>query len=159
MSVPRIEAARLDDVPALAMLVEALFRLEPDFRSDRAGQARGLRRLIETGPDRARVAVARGPDGPVGLALAQLVVSTSEGGLSAWIEDVYVLPDWRGRGIGRALIDDVLAWATSVGATRAQLLADRGNAPALAFYRRLGWEATGLLPLRRRLGHGAVRDG
>ena len=151
--------AQRAELPALAEMIGALFKLEPDFRPDFAAQLRGLERLLSAGPSRARIAVARGPEGPVGVAVAQLVVSTSEGAPSAWIEDVYVRPDWWGRGVGRALIGHLLDWAGAAGATRAQLLADRGNTPALAFYRRLGWQSTQLVTLRLGLDHGRTTGG
>lgn len=154
-----IDAARTEDLPLLAGLIEALFRLEPDFPPDAPAQLRGLRRLLDAPPGQARIAVARGPEGPAGVAVAQLVVSTAEGAPSAWIEDVYVLPAWRGRGIGSGLVEYLLAWAREAGATRAQLLADRDNAPALAFYRRLGWAPTRLLTLRHGLDHEPSADG
>ena len=144
-----IGPARSDELPSLALMVEDLFRREADFRPDADTQLRGLRLLIAAPADRARIAVARGAEGPVGLAVAQLVVSTAQGGLSAWIEDVYVRPAWRGRGVGRSLLEHLLDWARVAGATRAQLLADRDNAAAIGFYRRLGWCDTALLPLRR----------
>jgi GNAT superfamily N-acetyltransferase len=84
----------------------------------------------------------------VGMATAQLVVSTAEGAPSAWIEDV-VVADWaRRRGVGRRLVHAALAWARERGATRCQLLADRENTAALAFYARLGWRSTRLVCLR-----------
>ena len=153
------EAARAEDLPVLARLIEALFQLEPDFRPDASKQLRGLRWLLDAPPARSRIAVARSPEGPVGVAIAQLVMSTAEGAPSAWIEDVYVLPAWRSRGIGRGLVEYLLAWAHDAGATRAQLLADRDNAPALAFYRRLGWGPTRLLTLRHGLDHEPPADG
>jgi GNAT superfamily N-acetyltransferase len=73
-----------------------------------------------------------------------LVISTAEGAPSAWIEDVVIEADWRGKGLGRALLAYVLQWARSQGATRAQLLADLDNAPALEFYEHLGWQSTRL---------------
>ena len=85
----------------------------------------------------------------VGMVTAQLVVSTAEGGLSAWVEDLVVLATERRRGTGRALLEAVREWAEERGARRLQLLADRENAPALAFYDRLGWSRTQLVCLRR----------
>ena len=49
----------------------------------------------------------------------------------------------------RASSAAIEAWARARGATRLQLLADRENAPALAFYARVGWRATRLVCLRR----------
>jgi GNAT superfamily N-acetyltransferase len=47
------------------------------------------------------------------------------------------------------VLEAIEAWALARGATRLQLVADRENAPALAFYARLGWRATRLVALRR----------
>ncbi len=85
----------------------------------------------------------------IGMVTAQLVVSTAEGGASAWVEDMVVAAPERGRGVGRRLLEAIEAWATARGASRLQLLADRENAPALAFYARLGWSPTRLVCLRR----------
>ena len=92
----------------------------------------------------ARIAVARAGARIVGTASVQLVVSTSEGALSAWIDDVFVDPAWRGCIIGRRRLDDLLLWARRHGATRAQLLIDLDNAAAEAFYARLGWSSSRL---------------
>jgi len=96
--------------------------------------------------------VARSPeDAVLGMASAQLVMSTAEGASSAWIEDVVVQPAVRGQGIARLLLQDLLAWAQRHGATRAQLLVDNANRSALDFYRNLGWQPTQLSVWRRSL--------
>jgi len=107
-------------------------------------QARALQLLLAQPAPVARIAVARAGARIVGTASVQLVVSTSEGALSAWIDDVFVDPAWRGCTIGRRLLDDLLLWAPRHGATRAQLLIDLDNAPAEAFYARLGWSSSRL---------------
>ena len=54
---------------------------------------------------------------------------------------VIVAPDARGRGLGRSLVRAGLVWASEVGAERVMLEVDAANAPALALYRGLGFEA------------------
>lgn len=148
----RIEPACRADIPALIDLLGSLFELEKDFSADRAKQRRGLELLLAQGSERALLLVARSPgDEIAGMASGQLVISTAEGAPSAWIEDVVVRPGLRGQGIGRALLEALLAWAQRHGATRAQLLADLGNAPALEFYRRTGWQSTQLGTWRRAI--------
>ncbi len=100
-------------------------------------------------PDRRAVLVADRAGEVVGMVTAQLVVSTAEGAPSAWIEDLVVDAAERGRGTGGALLRAVEGWARARGATRLQLLADRENARALAFYARMGWAGTRLVGLRR----------
>jgi GNAT superfamily N-acetyltransferase len=145
---PIIRAAEERDLEVLIGLLQALFSIEADFRPDPDRQRRGLARLLAE-PARAAVLVAERRGAVVGMVTAQLVVSTSEGGPSAWVEDLVVAEEERGRGIGRRLLDAIEAWARAEGATRLQLLADRENAPALAFYARLGWRSTRLIGLRR----------
>ena len=62
-----------------------------------------------------------------------------------------VAPSWRRRGIGRQLLAALEHWARAENIQRLQLLADRANIGALDFYRRLGWQATRLIVLRRRI--------
>ena len=145
-----IRPATPDDIPALVQLLAALFTIEQDFQPDTAKQARGLAGVIAN--PNGLVAVAIDDAGAViGVCSGQLVFSTAEGAWSAWVEDVVVAAPWRGRGLGRALLGHVLAWAAERGATRAQLLVDLDNPPALDFYRHLGWSETRLAARRLSL--------
>ena len=138
-----ITAASETDIPELIELLGVLFSIEQDFTPDTDKQRRGLAALLASSAG--HIAIARDQAArAVGMATAQLVISTAEGAPSAWIEDVVVREDWRRHGLGRALLDAVLDWARSQGAVRAQLLADLDNAPALAFYDRLDWRPTRL---------------
>jgi GNAT superfamily N-acetyltransferase len=138
------------DIPELIDLLAVLFSIEQDFSPDPDKQRRGLATLLAS--PTGHIAIARDTSSrAVGMATAQLVISTAEGAPSAWVEDVVVREDFRGKGLGRALLDAVLAWARSQGALRAQLLADLDNAPALAFYDRVGWQPTRLGAWRRML--------
>ena len=99
--------------------------------------------------DRLTVVVARDDQGQaIGVASAQLVISTAEGAPSAWIEDVVVHSDFRRRGIGKLLLGHLLEWAGERGATRAQLLTDTKNEGAELFYNGLGWQTTRLVVRR-----------
>lgn len=129
-------------------LLRQLFELEADFRPDEARQRRGLALMLEE-PERRGVLVAERGRAVVGMVTAQLVVSTAEGAPSALVEDMVVDASERGRGVGAALLRAIEAWAHARGATRLQLLADRENAPAIAFYGRMGWTRTRLVCLRR----------
>lgn len=139
-----LDAATPADIPDLVALLHRLFAIEQDFQADPEKQIQGLTRLMAS-PAMAHIAVARdGAGRVVAMVSAQLVISTAEGAPSAWIEDMVVAPEWQGQGVGRRVLAAVLAWAKDQGATRAQLLADLDNAPALAYYDHLGWQATRL---------------
>jgi len=148
----KIEAAQEADIPQLVGLLNDLFGVEFDFSADASRQRRGLELLIDEAAtsERLTLAVARDEHGrAVGMASAQLVISTAEGALSAWIEDVVVHPDFRRQGLGKLLLEHLLAWAKARGATRAQLVADRENLGAELFYNGLAWQSTQLTVRRR----------
>lgn len=131
------------DIPELIDLLAVLFAIEQDFSPAPEKQRRGLAALLAS--PTGHIAIARDASSrAAGMATVQLVISTAEGAPSAWVEDVVVREDFRGQGLGRALLESVLEWARAQGAVRAQLLADLDNAPALAFYERIGWQPTRL---------------
>lgn len=144
----RIRAASTSDLPVLVDLLTALFTIEADFSPDTEAQRLGLA-LMLSDPRRRMVLVAERGGAVVGMVTGQLLVSTAEGGLSVLVEDMVVEEASRGRGVGRALLSAIEDWAAERGATRLQLLADRENAPALAFYDRAGWAPTQLVCMRR----------
>ena len=149
-----IEPAKPEDIPRLVELLNNLFGIELDFTADATRQVRGLEMLMSEAAkyDRQTIAVARNDAGiPVGMATAQLIVSTAEGALSAWIEDVIVHPEHRRQGIGSMLIGNLLEWAKARGATRAQLVADQENESADFFYASLSWRSTQLIVRRQSI--------
>lgn len=60
-------------------------------------------------------------------------------GTEAHLEDLYVLPEFRNRGIGEQLLDFVIGRARSRGAAMLGLHTNENNAGAQAFYRRVGF--------------------
>jgi ribosomal protein S18 acetylase RimI-like enzyme len=139
-----ITPATIADIPQLVELLSQLFSIEKDFQPDRERQVRGLHLLISE-PERGIIMVARNEEGKaVGMVSAQLVISTAQGAPSAWVEDMVISPEYRGAGTGKALLQSALDWAKEKGATRAQLLVDMENDPAIGYYRHLGWETTQL---------------
>ena len=67
------------------------------------------------------------------------------------LEDVIVNAAYRRTGLGRQLVEHILAWAAANGLPRVTLLADRDNAPALAFYERMGFEYSAMRVLRKQV--------
>lgn len=139
------------DIPALLPLLAYLFGIEQDFQPDSVKQGKGLDQLMRS--PQAHLAVAEAQGKVIGMASLQWVISTAEGAPAGWIEDVVVDPAWQGRGVGGRLLDYLADWARSRGITRLQLLADRDNPPALAFYRAKGWSETSLIALRKPLAN------
>lgn len=144
----RIRSATAEDIEAMLALLQALFAIEADFAFDPDRQRRGLELLLSRG-EAARLLVVEHDGSIVGMCTLQCLISTAEGGEVGLIEDMVIAEAWRGRGIGRRLLEAMEAWASTRGLSRLQLLTDRHNLPALSFYEAQGWSGTQLLALRK----------
>lgn len=145
-----IDFAAPADLAAMADLLGELFVLESDFTPRRDRQLKALAWLLDH-PDHGRLFVLREGAEVIGMANALIHVSTAEGGPVLVLEDVIVAAGHRGQGLGRQLVEHVLAWARAAGHSRVTLLADRENAAALRFYRSLGFEESAMVVRRFRL--------
>lgn len=146
----KIEFATEADLCAMADLLAELFTLEADFHPDRMKQLGGLKLILDH-PSMGRLFVLRVEGEVAGMANALITFSTAEGGRVLLLEDVIVKPEHRGGGLGRKLVEHMLAWASAEGMSRATLLTDKDNAPALRFYERLGFVPSAMTVRRRRL--------
>ena len=75
---------------------------------------------------------------PVGFALYFHNYSTWRGNAGIFLEDLFVRPAFRGRGIGKALIAAVAALAVAEGCSRFEWAVLDWNTPAIDFYNSLG---------------------
>ena len=150
-----IRLAAHEDIPVMAELLHELFAIESDFTPDFAVQTQGLTLMIEH--HRAEIFVAEMNDKVVGMVSVQIHISTAKGCEVGVVEDMVIDVDYRGRGIGAALLRRAEEWAVDRGLARLQLLADRDNHQALGFYRRQGWHSTNLISWMKHLqGMGEV---
>lgn len=62
---------------------------------------------------------------------------------SVELTSMWVAPEWRGRGIGRRLIDSVAAWASEQGVGELTLWVTEGNTYAITLYEAYGFALTG----------------
>jgi ribosomal protein S18 acetylase RimI-like enzyme len=102
-------------------------------RSRFADVAEVYRALLERIGPRAGYVLARRGGAPVATALG-----VSDGDW-AGIFSMLTLPEWRGRGAGRALLGALARWAGARGARRLYLQVERDNAAALALYAGAGF--------------------
>ncbi len=83
-------------------------------------------------------------DGPaVGLLVAHRWHSVTFAGPSFWLESLYVDPTIRRKGLGRALVEDLLQFSRANGIRGIDLEAYRMNAPAGYLYRSFGFRRLG----------------
>ncbi len=146
---PFIRSAEEKDLPALTALLKALFSIEEDFVFDAEKQRRGLSLMLDGCGKHRRILVAELSGKVVGMCSAQILISTAEGREAVLVEDVVVREDYRGRGIGKALMNALAKWVRERGISRMQLLADRQNQAGIDFYRKQGWLVTQLICLRK----------
>ncbi len=146
-----IRPARTDDIPGMCCLLSELFSIEADFEPDPRRQALGLGCMIDDPSGNTLLLVAESGSAVVGMATCQTLISTAEGGRVGLVEDVVVAREFRGQGIGSLMLEHLTNWAKEQKLKRVQLLADKENHPALAFYSGLGWEKTSLICLRKML--------
>ena len=149
MSIELGTATR-EDLPQLVALLGVLFSQEAEFVPDDAKQTRALKKILAD-DSVGRIHVAR--DGGKVVAMASLIygISTAEGGLAASFEDFIVLPGYRGKGIGSALLQYVIAEARKLGVLRLTLLTDKQNKRAQALYRKLGFAESTMKAMRLKL--------
>jgi GNAT superfamily N-acetyltransferase len=145
-----IDFATEADLPAMADLLYELFTLESDFKPERAKQIAGLKLILDT-PQIGQLFVLRVDGQIAGMANALITVSTAQGTRVLLLEDVIVSGKFRAAGLGKKLVDHVCAWAKAEGMTRVTLLADKDNRSALAFYERIGFEASAMVVRRKAL--------
>jgi GNAT superfamily N-acetyltransferase len=75
---------------------------------------------------------------PAGFALWFYNFSTFRGRHGIYLEDLYVRPEHRGRGIGKALLQGLAQRAAAEGLARVEWAVLDWNAPAIRFYEGLG---------------------
>src|SRR5579863_9246243 len=86
---------------------------------------------------------------PAGYAIYFFTFSSFVGRAGIWLEDLYVRPPFRRRGLGRGLIEAVAKIGVESNCGRFEWTALNWNEQALNFYRSLGAEAMGQWVLLR----------
>ncbi len=135
----RIRRARRNDVPLIFSLVVALADYER--ARDRVSGSEELLERALFGPQACAEAVIAELDRqPAGFAVFFTTFSTWLCRPGLWLEDLFVLPERRQAGVGRALLAHLAAVAQQRGCGRLEWSALDWNTPALDFYARLGAE-------------------
>ena len=125
------------DIPVIAELIRGLARFEKmedqvTMTEDRlAGSLFGERRYAET-------LIGEEDGTPVGFALFFHNFSTFLAQPGIYLEDLFVVPEHRGRGIGRALLKELARLAVERGCGRLEWAVLDWNRDAIGFYERLG---------------------
>jgi len=134
-----IDPATEADLPLILHLITALAEYERLADAVVASEDR-LRLTLFGEPPRAEVVIARVGTAPAGFAVYFHTYSTFLARPGLYLEDVFVLPEWRRAGVGRRLLEYVAQVAVSRDCGRLEWSVLNWNTPAIRFYQAMGAE-------------------
>lgn len=132
-----IRPARRDDSALVFALVRELAEYERLSNEVDATEEAISEALFSDAP-RLYCDIAEWSGEPAGFAVWFLNFSTFRGRHGIYVEDVFVRPPYRGRGIGKALMSTLARRCVERGYARFEWAVLDWNAPAIAFYRSIG---------------------
>ena len=135
------------DIPELVELLKALFDQEAEFKPNSETQKKALRKII-LDLNIGIILVARDDEKILGMINLLFTESTALGAKVAILEDMVVLANYRGEGIGSKLIDFAISEAKKEGCKRITLLTDIENTKAQSFYQMKGFVKSKMTPYR-----------
>jgi len=152
----QIRPASPHDVPLILELVRELaaYEREPDAVTATEPM---LRDALFGARPHAEAVIAEADGAPVGFALFFHNFSTWTGRPSLYLEDLFVRPEARGRGAGKALLRHLAGVALDRGCARFEWSVLDWNTPAIEFYRAMGAEAMEEWTIQRVSGEALVR--
>ena len=130
-----IRSATRDDAPEIARLIRALAEYE-NLESELHASEERLRAHLFGDRPLAEAIVAEAEGRIVGFAIYFSTYSTFRAQPGIWLEDLFVEEGFRGRALGRKLVERVIAIAKERGCGRVEWTALEWNTKALEFYRR-----------------------
>lgn len=132
-----IRAARRDDIELVFALVRELAEYEKLSHEVDATEG-AIADALFSDPPRLYCDIADWEGEPAGLAVWFLNFSTFRGRPGIYVEDIFVRPAHRGRGIGRALMAQLARRCVARGYARCEWAVLDWNAPSIAFYKSIG---------------------
>src|SRR5436189_3064179 len=133
----QIRDATIADVPIILQLIRDLATYER-APHDVVATEEGLRDVLFGPEPSAKVVIAFENTTPVGFAVYFFNFSTWLGRPGLYLEDLFVKPEARGRGYGRALLVELAKIARDRRCGRMEWAVLNWNEPAIKFYRALG---------------------
>lgn len=135
---PEFRLARTDDLPSLLRLMRAFYQ-DTDTPFDAEAASRALAALVAD-PDLGRVFLIEVAAELAGYAVLTLGFSLEFEGKDAFVDELFVAPEHRGRGLGLAAIRLLETVAAELGVMALHLEVGPDNEGALGLYRRAGFE-------------------
>ncbi len=141
MNAKLIRCAQLSDVAMLAtMMIE--FYAEADFALSREAAQRAFEQLIRSA-ERGRVWILECNATPAGFVVLTVAYAMEYGGLRGFVDDLYVRPQFRQRGLGAEALAVVKAQCVATGVRALFVQTGTDNDGAQRVYKRAGFTDTG----------------
>jgi ribosomal protein S18 acetylase RimI-like enzyme len=137
-----IREARAQDLPALVLMMRSLAELAPAIPFDE-GEVRAALDKFLGHADLGQAWLLWLHEKSIGYVILTLGYSFEFRGRDAFIDELYIEPEFRRRGLGRRALEFVEEKARASGVNALHLEVDRGNDPAMELYRRTGYENHG----------------
>ena len=139
------------DIPAIYALIRDLASYE-NALAEVTGSEDDLRRALLAEPPAVFAHVAEHDGAVAGFALWFLNFSTWTGRHGIYLEDLYVTPELRGHGYGKALLAELARICVERGYARFEWAVLDWNTPSIGFYRALGAAAMDEWTVQRLAG-------
>lgn len=133
-----MRAVRVDDVPTIRQLILDLAEYEKALDQATVTEDQLHAALFGEQPNVYGLVASTPDDRVAGFALYFLNFSTWEGVNGIYLEDLFVRPEYRGTGLGKALLQSLAAIAVDRGYARFEWSVLDWNQPSIDFYRSLG---------------------
>ena len=134
-----IRAATVDDVPLILAFIRRLAEFEQLLDEVTATEEKLRETLFPAdGRGAAECRLAFHGDAPAGFAVFLINYSTFLAQPGLHLEDLFVMPELRGRGIGKALLLDLARLANARGCARMEWTVLHWNQNAIEFYESIG---------------------
>lgn len=133
----RIKPASESDIPLILFFIKGLAEYER-LANEVLTTEETIREFLFGARRYAEVVIARLDDRPAGYALFFHNYSSFAGRPGLYLEDIFVLPEFRGQGIGKALLVYLAKLAVERKCGRFEWMVLDWNAPAIEFYKSLG---------------------
>jgi GNAT superfamily N-acetyltransferase len=136
-----VRAAQLSDVAMLATLMIEVYA-EAKLPLDREPAQRTFEQLIRS-PERGCVWILESDAGVAGFVVLTLAYAMEYGGLRGFVDDFFVRPQFRKRGLGTAALAMVKTHCLATGVRALFVQTGSDNGPAQRVYKRAGFTDTG----------------
>lgn len=138
-----------NEMEALKQYIEALYRHDEDYDS-MVNIEEGVKSLLKN-EALATAYFIKGQEEKIGYVILTKYHSVEKGGLTVYIDELYVETRFRRQGVGKNILDKVTEVARSMGAKTLWVQAEAYNTAAQQFFKSQGFQPNNCLNFERPL--------